>query len=154
MAAFWYFDNEQYTWGDFQIDSDVQCIPSGKFQWGFSSEACLVFFCLNVLWATGTFSVWVHMNRKSELCQKGRQLGKYRAVVDLAEAIRYDLGNDICAYSEKELESELAKFSGVKYGVSYRDSICHIGLSSKEDSEALKLKYGDVYGRGQKGVWL
>jgi hypothetical protein len=45
------------------------------------------------------------MNRKSELCQKGRQLGKYRAVVDLAEAIRYDLGNDICAYSEKELEN-------------------------------------------------
>jgi hypothetical protein len=97
--------------------------------------------------------VWVHMNRKSELCQKGRQLGKYRAVVDLAEAIRYDLGNDICAYSEKELESELAKFSGVKSGVSYRDNICHIGLSSKEDSEALKLRYGDVYGRGQKGVW-
>jgi hypothetical protein len=150
VAAFWYFDNEQYTWRDFQIASDVQCIPSGKFQWGFSSEVCLVFFCLNVLRAMGIFSVWVHMNRKSELCQKGRQLGKYRVVVDLAEAIRYDLGNDICAYSEKELDSELAKVLGVKYGVSYRDSICHIGLSSKEDSEALKLRYGDVYGRGQK----
>jgi hypothetical protein len=146
MAAFWYFDNEEYTWRDFQDSSGLQCIPSGKFQWGFSSEVCLVFFCLNVLWAIGTFSVWVHMNRKCELCQKGRQL----AVVDLAEAIRHDLGNDICAYSEKELDSELAKLSGIKYGVSYRDRICHIGLSSKEDSEAFKLRYGDVYGEGRK----
>jgi hypothetical protein len=150
MAAFWYFNNEQYTWRDFQVPSGVQCIPSGKFQWGFSSEVCLVFFGLNVLWDIGTFSVWVYMNRKSEMCQKGRQLGKYRAVVDLAEAIRHDLGNDICAYSEKELDNELAKSSGVKYGVSYRDSICHIGLSLKEDSVAFKLRYGDVYGKGRK----
>jgi len=42
---------------------------------------------LNGLWTIGTYGVWIHMNRKSELCQKGRRLGKYRAAVDLVESI-------------------------------------------------------------------
>lgn len=55
----------------------------------------------------GTYGVWVHMNRKDELCRKHRSLGKYRAAVDMVEAITADLGRDICAYSDYELVREL-----------------------------------------------
>jgi hypothetical protein len=89
------------------------------------------------------------MNRKSELCQKGRRLGKYRASVDLVESICQDLGNDICAYSEKELTEKLEKQGGIKYYVEQGegDDISHIGITSCRGRGPVSLRFGEPYGR-------
>jgi len=42
---------------------------------------------------------------------------------DIVNAIKNDLGNDICAYSDRELELALREWPGVKYHV---DSYDHI----------------------------
>jgi len=117
MAAFWYYRNQTYFWDEFQNPSKVQCVPSGRFQWGFSYLVSLVFLSCNAVWAVGTYAVWIHMIRKSRMGREGREIGVYRVVMDMAEAIRLDLGDGIRECSEKEIERELASLPGVKYGV-------------------------------------
>ena len=90
------------------------------------------------------------MNRKSQFCQKRRTLGKYRAAVDMVEAVHNSLGRDICAYSDAEIEQQLRRSPGIKYVVMERTENAapyHIGLSSVEDGEKFKLNFGELYGR-------
>lgn len=95
------------------------------------------------------------MNRKSELCKKGRSLGKYRAVVDMAEAIENSLGKDICAYSEEEIADELGTRRGVRYVVEERAEssvgVGHVGLSEKGDGGIVRMRFGEPYGRRRTG---
>ena len=46
--------------------------------------------------------------------RKGRRMGTYRAVADVAEAMQEDLGEQICAYLEKELESAARRSGPLK----------------------------------------
>lgn len=95
------------------------------------------------------------MNRKSELCRKGRALGKYRAVVDMAEAIENSLGKEICAYSEEDISAELGARRGVRYVVEERAErgvgVGHVGLSEKGDGERVRMKFREPYGRRRTG---
>lgn len=92
------------------------------------------------------------MNRKSDLCRKHRSLGKYRAAVDMVEAIHDSLGRDICAYSDRELERELSRGPGIQYSVTQQkgNAMSHIGLSSVHDREKFRLDFGELYGRTSK----
>ncbi|TGO54059.1 hypothetical protein BCON_0113g00190 [Botryotinia convoluta] len=51
----------------------------------------------------------------SELCRKGRRFGVWRAVADISEAMRQELGPDICAYTEDELAASLKVRRPIKY---------------------------------------
>jgi len=68
--------------------------------------------------------------------------------VDLVESIYRDLGNDICAYSEKELMEELEKQGGIKYYVEQGegDAVSHIGITSSRDRGPVSLRFGEPYG--------
>lgn len=127
---------------------NVQCVATGIYQWGFSIFILAAFMFINAFWIFGTYGVWVHMNRKSELCRKGRRLGQYRAAVDLVESIQKDLGKNICAYSEEELREQLEKIGGIKYYVDQDsgDRPPHIGISSSRDKGPPRLRFGEVYG--------
>jgi hypothetical protein len=46
------------------------------------------------------YGVCMHNSYESKLCRKKWVLGMYRVVVDIAKAIRADLGKGICAYQE------------------------------------------------------
>ena len=147
--VFYYYRNQTYSISYFEDVENVQCVTSGVYQWGFASFTTFAFMVLSGLWFIGTYGVWVHMNRKSTLCQKGRRLGKYRAAVDLVESINQDLGKDICAYSEQELKDELKKQGGIKYYVEHRDGYApsHIGITSSKDRGLGRLRFGVLYGR-------
>jgi hypothetical protein len=146
--VYYYFLNQTYDYSWFQDPDNVQCVASTRYQWGFSGGIYFLFSVLSTGWVIGTYGVWVHMNRKSELCRKGRSLGKYRAVVDMGEAIRAALGSDICAYSDRELENKLMQRPGIKYSVLYEtgNSLAHIGLSSVDNREKMVLNFGELYG--------
>jgi hypothetical protein len=149
--VFYYYQNQTYPELYFTDPDNVQCVATGVYQWGFSINITFAFMFLNGFWIIGTYGVWIHMNRKSELCRKGRSLGKYRAAVDLVESIHRDLGNDICAYSEKELSEELEKQGGIKYYVEERegDAASHIGITSSRDRGQVRLRFGEPYGQFQ-----
>ena len=89
--------------------------------------------------------MWIHINRKSELCPK---LGNYRAAVDMVEATAADLGTDICAYSYHELERNLTHRPGIKYDIMHgkRSGLAHIGLSSEDDGQKMRPNFGELYG--------
>ena len=144
---FYYFRNQSYDFDYFQNPGHVQCVSNGSYQWGFSSVATLAFLVLNSLWIIGTYGVWVHLNRKS-LFLRTRHLGRYRAAVDMVEAIREDLGHNTCAYTDEELDRELKKQPGVKYYVDYGEgeAPAHIGLTSRPDKGMAKLNFGELYG--------
>ncbi len=100
----------------------------------------------------GTYGVWTHLFRKSRFVRH-RPMGSYRAILDLAEIIHEVLGDDLCAYTDDELEAKLSKQSGVRYTVEDGEggSPGHVGLTSeKEDGVRALLAYGKMYGRTDK----
>jgi hypothetical protein len=71
----------------------------------------------------------------------------------LAEVIHKDLGDNLCAYRDDELELKLRKQPGVRYTVEDGEngSPSHIGLTSmEEDGRRAILSYKRDYGRAEK----
>jgi len=107
--------------------------------------------------------MWVDIDVNGELVNKGRQLGKWRAIIDLSEAMKEDLGENLCAYSEKELRRALRKKAPLKYfstdaggersGLSDETGLCdglgHVGLSSRKSSR-VKLAFDKYYAGAKK----
>lgn len=148
LISYFYFEGQYYHWEYFHQADKMICIQTNNYGWGFSSTLALYFDLLFGIWCVVTYGVWVHINCKSEMSLKGRVMDKYRAVTDLSEAMRNDLGDRTCAYSGKELSQELDKIQGVKYVVTYEieKRFPHIVLSSKSDGEGFKLEFGTLYG--------
>lgn len=76
----------------------------------------------------------------------------YRAAIDMVEAIRNDLEDNIYAYTDEELDKELRKRPGVKYCMEYGDEQkpAHICLSSTDDHVPALLSFGKLYGGLEK----
>ncbi|KAL8902021.1 MAG: hypothetical protein Q9192_000234 [Flavoplaca navasiana] len=79
--------------------------------------------------------------------RKGRRMGTYRTPADVAEATQEDLGDNICAYSEKGFESAARRSGPLKYYVDKGDerNKTHIRLSPKHTEKA-KLEHDKEYG--------
>lgn len=117
-----------------EVPENFNCVAEeNKYDWGFSGEWVLIVGCVNSFWLFGLWILWLDCHSQSEFCKKGRRMGVYRAIIDIAEAIRRDLGPNLSAYSEGELVTALRQQSRIKYHVSNpkSDSTMHIGLSSK-----------------------
>ncbi|PMD18329.1 hypothetical protein NA56DRAFT_706936 [Hyaloscypha hepaticicola] len=129
---------EWYKWGFYPTNaSKFECKPaSGKYQWGFSSE-----------WLFGLWIVWLDCDTNSELCKKGRRLGLWRAIADISEAMREELGPNICTYLEKELAEALKNKPPIKYYVKHgtEQEPGHIGLST-QSSGRVELRWDHEYG--------
>jgi hypothetical protein len=93
----------------------------------------MIFTIFNSLWVIMPYGVWACMIFHSTF-SRTRNLGKYSAAVDLAEAIGEHPGRDICAYTDGELEKELKKLPSIRYYIEYRsrDAPAYIGSSSQE----------------------
>jgi hypothetical protein len=60
--------------------------------------------------------------------------------MDLAEAIREELGDNVCAYSEEELKPALSRRAPVKYAVMESEE----NMDVRDDGEVDGLKMGHV----------
>ncbi len=102
---------------------------------------------VNSDWLLGLWLLWVDADTNSELCRKRRRLGLWRAVADISEAMREELGPNICAYDENELSKALSKKPPLKYYADPGDGYTpgHIGLSSTR-SGPVRLEWDHDYG--------
>jgi len=128
--------------------SNFRCdAESNVYQWGFSFEWLFMTAVINSVWLTCLWIVWVDCDTNSELCKKRRRLGLWRAIADISEAMREELGPNLCAYSEEELAGALQKRPPIMYTaiVGDGDDVGHIRLSS-EKAGKLRLLWDREYG--------
>ena len=109
-----------------------------------------IILSLQLAWILGMFLIWLDANLYSELCRKGRKSrGSFRNALDLAEAVRELLGDELCAYSDKEISRQLDQSqTGMQlYSTDDTDSgVSHIGLSSLKNGPRLRLVDKNLYG--------
>lgn len=55
------------------------------------------------------YGMWIHVRRNGRLIRYNRQLGTYRALMDLATAIREELGPEAEFHTNRELRAALQK---------------------------------------------
>lgn len=130
-----------------ELPENFNCVAEeNTYDWGFSGEWVLIVGCVNSFWLFGLWILWLDCHTQSEFCKKGRRMGVYRAIVDVAEVIREDLGPNLAAYSEGELAAALRQQSPIKYHVSgsKSNSTMHIGLTSRKSGRT-RLKWDQTY---------
>ena len=145
-SGFWY----NHKVKDFFIEQSrhYSCvIDPNIYHWGFSAGWIIAVASVNSAWLIGLWIIWVDADHNSQLCRKGRRMGVYRGMVDISEAIKEDLGTDLCAYSEGELAAAVQRQGPIKYYVSDVEDgqPGHIGLSSRQSAK-VKLNWEQKYG--------
>lgn len=72
-----------------------------------------IFFVLTVVWSIGMFAMWMDAHVNSRVDRSGREMGgMFRSVIDLATAIRGDLGEAANQCSNSKLEKRLRRSKG------------------------------------------
>ena len=146
-----YVSNEIYPWNYTDSLENVLCLQGSDYQWGFSSTLIIVFLICNTIWLIGMFITLESVSRQSQFVKKRRQMGKYRAAVDLAEIIKKELGPNLSAFSDSDLETELKTRPPIRYHVLQQSGHLgerheHIGLSSDNpNSHQVLLEYEKEY---------
>jgi hypothetical protein len=127
-------------------EADYTCRPGGFYQWGFASGWFVIIMGLTPVWFFGTYCLWLDAQHNSELTRKGRNMGRWRAAADLAEAMTLELGPHTNGYSSKELAKVLESRPAIKYDVT-RDAngLYRIVLAPRPSSK-LELSFEATYG--------
>ena len=167
LTGYWY-QNHLYSWQNYTNPKDqpiprdrIICTPiHNQYQWGFSLEIVVLVLIAQIIWFVGMYVMWIDAQCNSELTQTGRSMGMWRAVLDLAEALGLELGNQTCAYGERELKRKIQHLGPIRYHCTEgEDGSAHLGLSSSfDDDEAgtrmgrgkVRLRWGKTYG-GRSG---
>jgi hypothetical protein len=77
------------------IRNNGHCQPQNTYQWGFSFLLLFIALLLSALWALGMWAMWLDAYYNSKIDAVGRRdMGSWRAVMDLAEAIAASLNSD------------------------------------------------------------
>jgi hypothetical protein len=127
-------------------EEEYTCKSDGAYQWGFSSGWFLTIMALIPVWFFGTYCMWLDSQHNSELTRKGRSMGTWRAVADLAEAMTIELGPHANGYSNKQLEKVLENRPPMKYDALVDEQgMNHIVLTPRQSTK-LELSYEATYG--------
>lgn len=92
------------TW----LRSHSTCKPSETYQWGFSYIFLFMVAIFNFLWSSIMVAMWLDTRRRSRMYRNGRRPGLLRSVLDLAAAVREELGPDAEILEEAELKERLS----------------------------------------------
>ncbi len=126
--------------------ADYTCKPSTTYMWGYASGWFLIIMALIPVWFFGTYCLWLDAQHNSELTRKGRNMGPWRAVADLAEAMTVELGPHTNGYSHEELAKVLKNRQAIKYdALADAEGLNHILLAPRR-SPKLKLSFEATYG--------
>lgn len=129
------------------MPENFNCVAEeNKYHWSVSGGWVLIVVYINSFWLFGLRVLCLDCHTQNEICKKGRQMGIYRAIIDISEAIRRDLGPNLAAYFEEQLVGALHQQGQIKYHFSKpnSDSSMHIGLSSR-DSGRTRLERDCTY---------
>ncbi|KAH8151364.1 uncharacterized protein LAJ45_04566 [Morchella importuna] len=129
------------TW--YPLDYDMtNCLdhPSGHYSYGFSKLVWKLVCGLHLYWVLGMFFLWLDACLHSQLYQAGHRIGKIRAILDVAESLKEDLGPDTCAYTGAQLKKELQKRNPrLTYYQTRKGIPLQIGLSSQSRGGPIDL---------------
>ncbi|KAI1164145.1 hypothetical protein F5B18DRAFT_650864 [Nemania serpens] len=99
---------------------DQICLNDTGYRWGFSGFVLVVALALESAWLLICATMWSVIITKSEFVKMHRPgTGVIRGVLDIAGAIESRIGSDTGAYTEEELERELAKCPPVGYDIDH-----------------------------------
>lgn len=113
------YNNKAYDFDYFEQYGS--CQPGQQYIWGFSILLLFIGTIFLCLFTTIMAALWIYADRRSHLAKQHRKLGTFRAAMDLATAVRQELGKEADSLSDKELEKQLERSSkGMMY---CRDSL-------------------------------
>ncbi|KAK5661849.1 hypothetical protein OQA88_9953 [Cercophora sp. LCS_1] len=120
---------------DFRVESRLICTNGDRYYWGFSGFITLVGLILETVWCIVGVCLLHSSNRGSALIRNGRPAtGVIRGILDVAEVINEQLGDNTCLYGDQELKEELSYAAPVGYAITERkDGVRHLGLASMPD---------------------
>jgi len=140
---------------DFRIPSRQVCTSGETHYWGFSAFVTLVGLVLECAWCLALVYLLLLPVRGSHLVKHGRPAtGVVRSILDVAEVVNGELGENTCLYREEELKRELSRCHPVGYAVTERgDGTKHLGLlpihvpeKGRLVARRIKLDVGGYYG--------
>jgi hypothetical protein len=73
------------------------CQQTAKYRWGFSFLLLFIVLILFIVWMLGTYVLWLDASLNSRLDIVKRDMGIYRATLDISSLIRNDLGKEVDA---------------------------------------------------------
>ncbi|KAF1927751.1 uncharacterized protein M421DRAFT_64569 [Didymella exigua CBS 183.55] len=94
------------------IRSHSSCKPSETYQWGFSYIFLFMVSIFNFLWSFIMIAMWLDTRRGSRMYRSGRRPGFLRSVLDLAAAVREELGPEAEVLEEDEMRRRLTASGG------------------------------------------
>lgn len=103
-----YGETYNSTW----IRTHSSCKPSETYQWGFSYIFLFMVSIFNFLWSLIMIAMWLDTRCGSRMYKSGRRPGFLRSVLDLAAAVREELGPDAEVLEEEELRKRLTMSGG------------------------------------------
>ena len=103
------------------------------YPWGFSSLLLFLAIVLTTIWAIGMWAMWLDAYYQSKLDFYGRQLGKYRAALDLAEVLQGELGenSDTNQLSDEALRRRTTKSDQFNATISYTNIVTRNAPSNR-----------------------
>lgn len=131
--TFWYdTSNTVYNLGEMNYHGSCQQVGQVRYQWGFSFVLLFAFTITLMIWAIGTYILYIDSWLNSSLDLVHRRMGPERAVLDMAQAMQTKLNMDVV---EQHGNSELRVL--VKDNViTYSD----LALRSPHITRRLKLR--------------
>ena len=105
---------QNQTYGFFWLNDHVSCQSNGStYQWGFSFLLLFIFCVFTMVWCLGMYAMWMDADQNSRVARSGQKPGgTFRSVIDLATAIREDLGDGAGHLSNGELDKRLKRSKG------------------------------------------
>ncbi|KAF1967900.1 hypothetical protein BU23DRAFT_592442 [Bimuria novae-zelandiae CBS 107.79] len=85
------------------------CKPSDTYQWGFSYIFLFMMAIFNFVWTCIVVGMWLDTRLNSRMYRSGRRPGLLRSILDVADAMREELGRgeEVDSAREEELEKML-----------------------------------------------
>lgn len=106
----WTIPSSNTTYDEAFMQSNGICQQLATYKWGFSALMLFCFTLILSIWSIGTYAVWLDAYLHSRLLRAGKTMGKNRAMLDLAAAMRKDIGMDDAEHaSEAELAGLLSE---------------------------------------------
>ncbi|KAF1962068.1 hypothetical protein CC80DRAFT_434807 [Byssothecium circinans] len=89
------------------------CKPSDTYQWGFSYIFLFMMSIFNFVWSCVMVGMWWDTVRGSRMYRAGRRPGLLRSVLDMAKAIREELGDEeVEEMKEEDIKKGLRESGG------------------------------------------
>ena len=123
----------------------VKCTPEDAYRWGFAPNIAIVNCSLLIAWGIGTWALWIDAQHNTQQHRKSRKMTVFSVMYDITEAMKFELGDHIGAYSGQEIEKHLRKRRPIMYTKeTTKDGYRHIRLSAKEGPK-FKLSFHETY---------